>query len=174
MTQRLPAWISFGGPPDQLVMLYLPRLPYSSNIDTLMTADSILPDLQAAILCEDVRAEISGQQTLIGVIGAIPTPTLPIAFFKLCLWTRWCGGSGDFIQKCLIYDPEEDQPIAQAEIPFSLTDLNAHATNVHFFGGVQFQKFGTYHVEILIDDEIRLRIPLPVIEMEIPPQPGHR
>ena len=133
-----------------------------------MNSDFILPDLQAAILCEDVRAELSGQQTLVGVLGAIPTPSLPIGFFKLCLWTRWCGGSGDFIQKCLIYDPEEDQAIAQAEIPFSLTDLNSHATNVHFFGGVQFQKFGTYHVEIQLDDEIRLRIPLPVIEVEAP------
>ncbi len=130
-----------------------------------MSENIILPDLQSAILCEDVRAEISGQQTLVGVLGAIPTPSLPIGFFKLCLWTRWCGGSGDFVQKCLIYDPEEDQAIAQAEIPFTLADLNAHATNVHFFGGVQFQKYGTYHVEIQLDDEIRLRIPLPVIQV---------
>lgn len=131
-----------------------------------MNDESILPDLQAAVLCEDVRAEISGQQTLVGVIGAIPSPTLPIGFFKLCLWTRWCGGIGDFVQQCLIYDPEEDQAIAQAEVPFSLTDLSAHATNVHFFGGVQFQKYGTYHVEIRVDNELRLRIPLPVIRMD--------
>ncbi len=131
-----------------------------------MTDSVILPDLQAAILCEDVRAELSGQQTLVGVIGAIPTPSLPIGFFKLCLWTRWCGGNGDFIQKCFIYDPEEDQAIAQAEVPFSLTDMSAHATNVHFFGGVQFQKYGTYHVEIRLDDEIRLRIPLTVVQVE--------
>lgn len=137
-----------------------------------MSANPILPDLQAAILCEDVRAEMSGQQTLIGVIGSIPAPNLPIAFFKLCLWTRWCGGSGDFVQKCLIYDPDEDQAIAQAEVPFILSDLSAHATNVHFFGGVQFQKYGTYHVEILIDDEIRMRIPLRVIQVEAPGQPG--
>jgi len=149
----------------------LPSSIPCSSMKGSMTASPILPDLQAAILCEDVRAEISGQQTLVGVIGAIPAATLPLGFFKLCLWTRWCGGSGDFVQKCLIYDPEEDQAIAQAEIPFSLADLNAHATNVHFFGGVQFQKYGTYHVEILLDEEIRLRIPLPVIHVENPGAP---
>lgn len=154
-------------------MLSLPSSSACNSMARPMTADSIIPDLQAAILCEDVRAEISGQQTLIGVIGAIPTPTLPIAFFKLCLWTRWCGGSGDFIQKCLIYDPEEDQAIAQAEVPFSLSDLSAHATNVHFFGGVQFQKYGTYHVEVLIDDQIQLRIPVPVLQMEVPRPPSN-
>jgi hypothetical protein len=149
-------------------MLSLPSGWGCVTIDPFMTADDILPDIQAAILCEDVRAEISGQQTLVGVIGAIPTPTLPIGFFKLCLWTRWCGGSGEFTQRCLIYDPEEDQAIAQAEIPFTLSDLNAHATNVHFFGGVQFQKYGTYNVEVQLDGEIRLRIPLPVIPVEPP------
>lgn len=137
-----------------------------------MSNSAILPDLQAALLCEDVRAELGGQQTLVGVIGAIPTPSLPIGFFKLCLWTRWCGGSGDFVQKCLIYDPEEDQAIAEAVVPFKLSDLSAHATNVHFFGGVQFQKYGTYHVEIQLDDEIRLRIPLPVVRIEQGGQPA--
>jgi hypothetical protein len=150
----------------------LPSEESCPSIKNIMTPSTILPDLQAAVLCEDVRAEISGQQTLVGVIGAIPTPTLPIGFFKLCLWTRWCSGSGDFVQKCLIYDPEEDQAIAQAEVPFSLTDLNAHATNVHFFGGVQFQKYGNYHVEILVDDELQLRIPLPVIKVENPGELG--
>lgn len=153
-------------------------LPRASDCPSItpssMTAESILPDLQAAVLCEDVRAELSGQQTLVGVIGAIPTPSLPIGFFKLCLWTRWCGGNGDFIQTCLIYDPEEDHAIAQAEVPFSLADLNAHATNVHFFGGVQFQKYGTYHLEIQLDGEIRLRIPLPVIQVEAQGGAGER
>lgn len=153
-------------------MLSLPRNRRCSSIALSMSNSAILPDLQAAILCEDVRAELSGQQTLVGVIGAIPSPSLPIGFFKLCLWTRWCGGSGDFMQKCLIYDPEEDQAIAEAEIPFSLSDLGAHATNVHFFGGVQFQKYGTYHVEIQLDDEIRLRIPLPVVKVEQGGQPS--
>src|SRR4029077_6645576 len=62
----------------------------------------IAPDLQAAVFCEDVRAEISGQQTLVGVFGVIPAHALPIGFFKLCLWTRWCGGAGQFVEKSLI------------------------------------------------------------------------
>jgi len=125
--------------------------------------NEIPPDLQAAVLCEDVRAEASGQQTVVGVIGAIPAPTLPIGFFKLCLWSRWCGGTGQFVQKSLIMGCDDDQPIAQSEVKFVLPELNAHATNVHVFGGVQFQKHGIYHIEIRLDGELRLRIPLPVL-----------
>ncbi len=130
----------------------------------------IPPDLQACVLCEDVRAEISGQQTLIGVIAAIPAPTVPIGFFKLCLWTRWCGGMGEFTQKSFILSSDDEQPIAQCEVKFSLPELNSHVTNVHVFGGVQFQKHGTYHVEIRLDDEIKMRFPLLVLPVN-PPHP---
>ena len=132
----------------------------------------ILPDLQASVLCEDVRAELSGQQTLVGIIGAIPAPMLPIGFMKLCLWTRWCGGTGSFTQSSFILSSDDENPIASSEVRFTLNDLNSHATNVHVFGGVQFQKFGIYHVEIRIEDEIRLRFPLPVFQVQ-PPAPPH-
>ncbi len=51
-------------------------------------SDEILRDPQACVLCEDVLQEASGQQTLVGVIEAIPAPAFPLGFFKLCLWSR--------------------------------------------------------------------------------------
>lgn len=132
----------------------------------------IPPDLQSAILCEDVRTEISGQQTLVGVIGAIPAPVVPIGIFKLCLFTRWCGGVGEFTQKSIILSCEDEKPLAQAEVKFKLPEMNSHVTNVHVFGGLQFAKHGIYHIEIRLDNEIRLRFPLPVIPVKQPQQPG--
>jgi hypothetical protein len=38
-------------------------------------------------------------------------------------------------------------------------------TNVNLFAGVQFQQFGIHHVEILLDGELILRYPLPVVRM---------
>ena len=131
-------------------------------------SETILPDLQACLLCEDVRQEASGQQTLVGIIGVIPAPVVPIGFFKLCLWTRWCGGSGKFTQESAILTPEDDSPIATSEVEFHLPTLEAHATNVHVFGGLHFDRHGVYTVEIKVDGELRFRFPLPVIAVEIP------
>ena len=125
----------------------------------------ILPDLQACLLCEDVRQEASGQQTLVGVIGAIPAPAFPLGFFKLCLWSRWSGGVGEFSQQSAILTPDDDLPIADSEVEFRLPALDAHATNVHVFGGLQFQQPGVYTVEVKVDGELRLRIPLPVVKL---------
>ncbi|MBU6181545.1 MAG: hypothetical protein KGR46_01865 [Verrucomicrobia bacterium] len=133
-------------------------------------SDTILPDLQACVVCEDVRQEASGQQTLVGIIGVVPAPAVPLGFFKLCLWTRWCGGTGQFTQHSAILNPEDDEPIAESEVAFQLPALDAHATNVHVFGGIQFQKHGVYTVEIKLDGELKLRFPLPVVPMQGLPQ----
>ncbi|MEI8293601.1 MAG: hypothetical protein WCG66_06335 [bacterium] len=130
----------------------------------------ILPDLQACVLCEDVRQEASGQHTLVGIIGVIPAPMLPIGFFKLCLWTRWCGGVGQFKQQSAILTPEEDTPIAESEVEFQLPALDAHATNVHVFGGLQIASPGVYTVEVKLDGELRLRFSLPVVQVQSLPE----
>jgi hypothetical protein len=131
---------------------------------------AILPDLQACLLCEDVRAEISGQQTLVGVVTIIPAPMMPVAFFKLCLWTRWCGGEGTFTQRSLILSSDQEQILAESRVEFTLNELESHATNVHVFGGVKFEHFGVHQVEIHLDDELKLRFPLPVLQITHPGQ----
>lgn len=126
-------------------------------------AEPLPPDIQGSLACEDVRMEINGAQTLVGVISAIIAPKLPIRLLKLCIWTRWTSGVGRFLQEARIVTPDEDRAICQNQITFELANLDAHATNVHFFGGVQFDQHGAYHVEIRLDDNLRLRYPLAVI-----------
>jgi hypothetical protein len=107
---------------------------------------------------------------LVGVIGAIPAPQVPIGFFKLCLWSRWCGGIGRFHQDSRLLDPD-DEVVAEAGIDFQLQEIEGSATNVHFFGGVQVKKFGVHHVEIRLDGDMRMRFPVPVVRVAQPP-PG--
>jgi hypothetical protein len=135
-----------------------------------MPDEPIAPDLQSAVLCEDVRCEFNGMQTLVGVLNVIPTPTLPINYMRLCIWTRWCSGAGRFRQRSRIIGVDEQNVVAQAEVDFLLQEMEGHATNVHYFGGVQFQQYGLHHVEIFLDDQLRLRFPLPVVR--IVPKPA--
>ena len=132
----------------------------------MAATDVILPDLQSCVLCEDVRHEFNGMQTLVGVINIVPAPQLPITCMRLCIWSRWCSGAGKFKQRSRIIGVDEQQVLAQAEVDFELKEMEGHATNVHYFGGVQFQQFGLHHVEIYLGDELKLRFPLPVIQVK--------
>jgi hypothetical protein len=133
-----------------------------------METDAILPDLQSCLLCEDVRCEINGMQTLVGVINVIPAPSVPVNALRLCIWSRWCSGSGKFRQKSRIIGVDEQQVLAQAEVEFELREMEGHATNVHYFAGIQFQQFGLHHVEVFLENELRLRFPLPVVRVTLP------
>jgi hypothetical protein len=102
------------------------------------------------------------------VLSVIPAPALPINYMRLCIWTRWCSGAGKFRQKSRIVGVDEQQVIGQAEVEFVLKEMEGHATNVHYFGGIQFQQYGLHHVEIYLENELRMRFPLPVIQVARP------
>ena len=63
-----------------------------------MQATRILPDLQGSLLCEDVRQEVNGNFILIGIIGFVNVPHLPVVAFKLCVFNRWAAGIGQFTE----------------------------------------------------------------------------
>jgi hypothetical protein len=131
----------------------------------MLDPESVLPDLQASVICEDVRQEVNGMQTLIGIINLIPARMLPVALLKLCVWTRWCGGFGSFRQNSRILGVDDQHVLAESQIDFELKELEGYVTNVNLFTGIQFQQYGLHHVEIMLDQELRLRYPLPVIQV---------
>ncbi len=123
----------------------------------------MIPDLQASFACEDVRVEASGSHTIIGIINFIGAPSLPIQVIKLCVWTRWSSGVGQFEQATRLVGPDEETILGVARTSFTLTHEESHTTNVNIFGGVQFTQPGAHHVEILLDGEMKLRFPLRVM-----------
>lgn len=126
----------------------------------------MIPDLQASLVCEDVRVEASGAHTIVGVINGVATPMVPMRLLKLCVWTRWCSGYGRFTQTTRFLKPDEETVIARAQTEFNLESEDNHVINVNIFSGMEFAELGTYHVEVLLDDELKLRYPLRVFTPE--------
>lgn len=103
-------------------------------------------------------------QSLVGILSVIPAASLPVGLLKLCLWTRWFNGSGTFKQTARILAPDQKTVIGSAEVNFELQNVNGHATNVHFFTGIQFKEFGLYHVEIALDGKVVVSYPFLVAQ----------
>jgi hypothetical protein len=128
-----------------------------------MQATRILPDLQCSLLCEDIRQEATGNFILLGVINFIRVPQLPVVAFKLSLFNRWTAGIGQFTENARLIAPDQTTVLRKGEVKFGLQDANLHATNVTVFTQVEFKTAGTYYVEILVDDIMKLRYPVPLI-----------
>jgi len=133
-----------------------------------MQATRILPDLQCSLLCEEIRQEVTGNFFLIGVINFIRVPQLPVVALKLSLFNRWTAGVGQFVESARLIAPDQTTVLRKGEVKFTLQDAALHATNVTLFGQVEFKVAGTYYIEVLVDDVMKLRYPVPVIVT--PPQ----
>jgi len=133
-----------------------------------MQPTRILPDLQCSLLCEEIRQEITGNFILIGVLNFIRVPQLPVVALKLSLFNRWTAGVGQFVETVRLIGPDQTSVLRKGEVRFGLQDTALHATNVTVFGQVEFKAAGTYYVEVLVDDVMKLRYPVPVVVA--PPQ----
>lgn len=133
----------------------------------------MIPDLQASVICDDVRQERNGKFILIGLFDAINAQEFPLTFPRIFMVTRWGGGQGTFKQLTRVLKPDQTTPLVQGqEIPVRLPDPEANATNVEVFLNVVFHTPGTHWVEILLDNDLKLRYPLRVNQLPAgkPPQ----
>ena len=128
-----------------------------------MQATRILPDLQSSLMCEEVRQEANGNFFLIGVISFIRVPQLPVMAFKLSVFNRWTAGVGRFVETSRFIAPDQTTVLRKGEVKFALPDAGQHATNVTVFAQVEFKTARIYYVEVLVDDVMKLRYPVPVI-----------
>ena len=132
-----------------------------------MQPTRILPDLQASLMCEDVKQEATGNLFLIGVINLIRVPQLPVVAGRLCVFNRWTAGIGQFTESVRLIAPDQTTVLRKGDAKFALKDAALHATNIMVFGQLEFKTAGTYFIEVLVDDVMKLRYPVPVIH--VPP-----
>jgi hypothetical protein len=90
--------------------------------------------------------------------------------FKLSLFNRWTAGLGQFVETSRFIAPDQTTVLRKGEVKFTLKDAGLHATNVTLFTQVEFKLAGTYYVEVLVDDVMKLRYPVPVLLVPPPNQ----
>ena len=135
-------------------------------------SETMLPDLQSSLLCDDVRQERNGKFMLIGLFDGLGVPKYPAVFQKLCLVNRWCCGEGEFTQASRIIGTDGSAVIAQGKnVAVRLPNDMATATSVEIFLNVKLETPGTYWVEVMLNDNMRIRYPLQAREVKQAPSP---
>jgi hypothetical protein len=133
-----------------------------------MNPTRILPDLQSSLVCEDVRQEVNGNLIILGVCNFLPVPQVPIVANRLCILTRWTAGMGTFTEVVRFIAPDQTTLLRQSQTKFELRDAAHNSTNLSVLGGIEFKAPGVYFVEVLVDDVMKIRYPLPVLLVQPP------
>jgi len=120
-------------------------------------------------LCDDVRQERNGKFILIGLFDVINANQYPLVFPRMGLVTRWCNGEGEYRQLSRLFKPDQKTVIAQGQtIPVKLPGLEAVVTNVEFFINITFTESGVHWIEVLLDNDLKIRFPLRVTPVAPP------
>jgi hypothetical protein len=90
-------------------------------------------------------------------------PQLPIVAARLCVFNRWTAGIGQFVESVKLIAPDQTTVLRKGELKFELRDAAMSSTNVMVFGQLEFKAAGTYYIEVLVDDVMKLRYPVPVL-----------
>lgn len=124
------------------------------------TEERINPILQFAVLCDGVtEPDQRGKVSFIGIFDKFLRPGV-IPHFALAL--GWKNGKGVFNHRIRLLDPDLKKILESPDMKFQLTHETQAARSVINLDGMNFSKPGVYWIEILLEQEAVLSIPLPV------------
>lgn len=129
----------------------------------MMDQTVMLPDLQASLICDDVRQERNGKFMLIGIFDAIAMPQYPVTFQRFCIVNRWCCGDGTFSQQSRLLKPDGMTVLTEGKpVEVKFPNSTSTATCVEIFLNIKLTNPGIYWIEVLLDGTLKLRYPLRV------------
>jgi hypothetical protein len=131
-----------------------------ADIIISMDDGQIQPTLLFSVLCDDVRREDNGKFMLIGLFETIGASVFPAVHPRLYVMNCWCSGTGKFKQRTRIVAPDNVKLVEDEETEFNLIDLKAKHRIVARFNNLRFNSPGEYAVEVLLNNELKVRYPL--------------
>ncbi|MFA5072529.1 MAG: hypothetical protein WC539_01300 [Nitrospirota bacterium] len=125
-----------------------------------MAKSRIKPKLQYVFLCDDVRQEMGGKFSLMGLFESIYTDTFPALHYRFVVFDEWAGGKGEFVVKLRLLTPDRKTILSESEIKMVLHDEAQKHRNISMKYNTTFPVPGRYWIEVLLDDERVTLVPL--------------
>ena len=133
--------------------------------------DMVKPSLNFTLICDDVRQEMGGKLSLMGLFENIYAPKFPAVHPRIAVLTEWSGGQGEFGIKMRILAPDGKTVIRETNSKMTLNGVNYKHRDVSLHLNVEFKTPGTCWVENYLDDELINSIPLNIVQVK--EQPVH-
>jgi hypothetical protein len=133
--------------------------------------ERIKPSLHFTIICDDVRQEMGGKISLMGLFENIYSKHFPAVHPRLAVVTEWGEGRGEFGIRMRVLSPDRKTVIRETASNMKLSGVHFRHRDVSVHLNVDFKAAGTYWIENLLDDELVNSMPLRVVQVK--EQPVH-
>ena len=127
-----------------------------------MGSNKIKPRLSYTLLCDDVRQEMGGKFSLMGLFESIYANVFPAIHPRFAIVNEWSGGKGDFMVKIRLLSPNKEEVLSESEARISLFNETQRHRDISVRFNTTFSSPGTYWIETLLDEERISITPLPL------------
>lgn len=127
-----------------------------------MATNKIQPRLVHTIVCDDVRQEMGGKFSLMGLFETISAGIFPALHPRFAIINEWSGGRGEFLAKIRLLAPDRRTVLSESEAKFTLFNDTQRHRDISIRFNTSFPAPGTYWLEMLLDNDQVAMVPLPV------------
>ncbi len=129
-----------------------------------MASTKIKPRLLYTLLCDDVRQELGGKFSLMGLFESIYANVFPAVHPRFAIVNEWTGGRGDFLVRTRLLSPDQREVLSESESKLSLFSETQRHRDISVRFNTTFPTPGTYWIESLLDGE---RIGLTPLHLQV-------
>ncbi|MEJ2683092.1 MAG: hypothetical protein P8Z71_01680 [Candidatus Sulfobium sp.] len=127
--------------------------------------DRIRPTVSFTIICDDVRQEMGGKISLMGLFENIYATKFPAIHPRLAVVTEWSEGKGEFEVRMRLIAPDRNTVLRETLSRMKLNGVNFRHRDVSVHLNIEFKEPGTYWIENLVDNELIYSMPIKVVQV---------
>ncbi len=127
-----------------------------------MRTNAIRPSLVHTIICDDVRQELGGKFSLMGLFETISAPSFPVIHPRFAIVNEWTAGKGEFLSRVRLLAPDRKTVLSESESRFSLYSETQRHRDISVRFNTTFPAPGSFWIEMIIDEERVALVPLMV------------
>lgn len=118
-----------------------------------MTTGGMKPRLNYTLICDDVRQEVGGKFSLMGLFESIFAHAFPAVHHRFAIVNEWVGGRGEYTVKIRLLAPDREQVLSESQTRLALFDETQRHRDISVRYNTTFKTPGTYWIETLLDGE---------------------
>lgn len=125
--------------------------------------DKTRPRLNFTLLCDDIRQELGGKISLMGIFENIYATSFPAVHPRLAIMNEWAEGLGEFEATLRILSPDRKTMLRESVTRLKLIDARFKHRDISIHLNIEFREPGTYWIENYLDGILVNAIPLNVM-----------
>lgn len=121
------------------------------------------PSLNFTLLCDDVRQEMGGKISLMGIFENVYASSFPAVHPRLATVNEWADGLGEFEATLRILSPDRKTVLRETVTKLRLVNARFKHRDISIHLNLEFKEPGTYWIENYLDGILVNSVPLSVM-----------